>query len=257
MSGNLKQGETVDIFRSEENSPNTITHIYTGNDRIVQVYIFKDFTEEKNKLCESIKNDIEVDRVPPEQIVVISLNPLTSAKILGSIQNSLWALGVDSIIPGVHIPTSEFGIKGKVTLTHVFRAKGNEAGIIYVINAEQMASYTNEIEARNRAFTAISRSKGWVRILGSGPRMEQVNTELQVIIKNIPHFVFTFPDPDNVRVRNLDAAQTTIRRRIVKAVSKSLDHLGFADIEAIQEQDPDKLREIHRRLGEVLGDNSK
>jgi len=257
IGGSLTQGEIVDIFRSEENSPNAISHIYAGRDNIIQIYVFKSSAEEKTKLCDLIKNDIEVAHVPPEQIVVISLNPLGSAKILISIQSSLWGLGIDSIIPGVHDATNEFGIKGKVTLTHVFRAKGNEAGIIYVINAEQMASYTNEIEARNKAFTAISRSKGWVRILGSGARMEQVNAELQTIIRNIPHFKFTFPDPDNVRVRTLDATQTTIRRRTVRQVSKSLENLMAADIEAIQEQDIEKLRRIKKRLDEALGDDSK
>ncbi len=257
ISGRLEQGANVNIVRSEENSPNYIRHIYTGEDEIIQIYSFKGHAEEEKKLCELIKNDVEIDHVPPEQIVVISLNPLGSAKILISIQNSLWESGIDSIIPGVHDATNEFGIKGKVTLTHVFRAKGNEAGIIYVINAEQIASYTNEIEARNKAFTAISRSKGWVRILGSGAKMVLVDAELQTIIHNIPNFIFTFPDPGNVRVRTLDTTQTTIRRRTVRQISKSLENLMTADIEAIQEQDVEKLRRIKERLDEALGDDYK
>lgn len=254
-SGELAPGKEVSIIRPEENSPNNINLIYTGMRKLIQVNKFTTKDQELESVANFIKNDIEVENVPPEQIIVVSLNAQTSYKHLSDIQQKLWNWGISSIIPGLHDLSSEFAKKGNVTLTHVFRAKGNEAGIIYVISAEQIASYVSEIEARNRAFTAISRAKGWVTILGSGHKMDVVQEEFATILSNIPRLKFIFPALSDIR-RSLDATETTRRRRETKRVQSDIDRILNVEMGALNEQDPTKLKEVVDRLKEVLGEQA-
>lgn len=251
VSGACQKGQKVKIFRSEENSPNPVDQIYTGKEELVTVKSFPNVHDELKDTSESIIKSVKEENVPPEEIVVVSLATKSS---LISIQKILWASGINSIIPGVLDQASEFRERGNVTLANVFRAKGNEAGLVYVINAEQMGSYANEIEARNKAFTAISRAKGFVRISGSGPKMEAVSKELLEILNRIPYFEFIFPDPK--AIPSLTALATSRRKEISKA-KKSIRELAALDIGALQEQDFDSLKLIKERIEEALRDSSK
>ena len=59
-----------------------------------------------------------------------------------------------------------------VAFTGIYRAKGNEAAMVYVINSDLCYDSTFELaKKRNQLFTAITRSKAWVRVLGVGENM--------------------------------------------------------------------------------------
>ncbi len=87
---------------------------------------------------------------------------------------------INSELAGVSTSRDVFSKTGSVTFTGVFRAKGNEAGMVYIINAHDcFRSYSKAMLAlnRNRLFTGITRSKGWVRVLGVGAAMAGLKTE--------------------------------------------------------------------------------
>ena len=54
---------------------------------------------------------------------------------------------------------------GSITVSGIFRAKGNEAPMVYIANADYCASGHEMIRLRNILFTAITRSRGL------GPRL--------------------------------------------------------------------------------------
>ncbi len=85
------------------------------------------------------------------------------------------------MIPGLVDSSWEFSEAGRVTLSTIYRAKGNEAPVVYIFASEKLYDYVGEVENRNRVFTAMSRSKGWVRMTGVGAGMKRLEEEIGAI----------------------------------------------------------------------------
>jgi superfamily I DNA and RNA helicase len=247
QSGTLESGKNVVMHRPKENSPTLITEIYTGGKPLIEHYAFDSREDELEWISRSIENDVHMESVPPENIVVISLDSLPAKKYMISLQRLLMERNVGSTIPGLVDASSDFAEAGLVTLSTVFRAKGNEAPVVYILAFEHLYSFAEEIENRNRAFTAISRTKGWVRITGVGPRMQEIQKEINRLIADIPDFKFVFPDM--ARIRKLDASETSRRKRTVKRIKGAVGEL-LTEREALTDLSPD----VRAKLVDLLKD---
>ena len=188
--GELKKGSNVEIFRPPENSPNRIADIYKGDQSLIMVNIFNDRNDELKWIAESIKKDIANQGVAPENIIVISLDAFEAKTYMAQLQYMLAGLDIDSVIPGFIDDTAVFAEQGKVTLSTVFRAKGNEAPVIYILSFESLYGYVDPVGDRNKAFTSISRAKAFVRITGVGKLMEHAKAEIDKTLKDFPYFRF-------------------------------------------------------------------
>jgi superfamily I DNA and RNA helicase len=114
-----------------------------------------------------------------------------------------------------------------------------------VIGFDHLYSYVEEIENRNRAFTSITRSKGWLRLSGCGANMEKASQEISRIMQDIPYFKFVYQGIEGIRC--LDASETSRRRRDVRRASDSIKNLLQIDKEALKDLDPmilDQLKEV-------------
>lgn len=204
-----RTGDRVTLNRPKENSLNRIGEIYEGSQELITVRDFQTRDEEFDWIASSIEKDVNEEDVAPEHIAVIILGR-RNKEFSAQIQGKLIQHSVASIIPGVTYDVASYAEEGRVTISSVFRAKGNEAYIVYVVGFEELYNYVDAIDNRNRAFTAISRSKAWVRITGIGAGMRNAKNEINTILADVPRFRFTFPDMK--KIRNLDAV-TRKRRR--------------------------------------------
>ncbi len=75
-------------------------------------------------------------------------------------------------------------MKGSVAIAHIYRAKGNEAPMVYVVDAQYANSQWNLVSRRNTLFTAITRSRAWVRLVGSGVDAQPVLDEARRVKEN-------------------------------------------------------------------------
>lgn len=245
--GNLRTGEETVICRPGENSPNRIRQIYGGTEQLIEVKVFDDRETELEWVAEAITMDIKREDVKPEHILVISLD--APKRNFTNLQAKLFAKKVRSTIPGLVDESWEFAEPGMVTLSTKFRAKGNEAPVVYIIGFDSLYGYTEEVEARNGAFTAISRAKAFLRISGSGKQMRAAKQEIDKILSDLPCFRFSFPDMETLR--RLDASETTRRRRELRKARESVKALTEVEKEALTALDPeliDKLREVLREI---------
>lgn len=249
--GNFLTDDETMICRPMENSPNRIESLYKGTQPIVSLGSFSSRDDELEAVARSIQKDISIENVLAEQIVVICLDKFSRTH-LTNLQRKLVERGIRSKIPGLIDAASDFAEVGAVTLTSVHRAKGNEAPIVYITNFDNLAQYTEEIESRNRAFTAISRSKGWVRISGSGRDMVRVKDELTKILEDIPCLKFRFPDMETIRT--LDSSETSRRRSSVRTAKSSIKKLLNLDREAVAEVDPEELKVLRAMLESINND---
>lgn len=249
--GELRTGEEVVLCRPAENSPNRIGSIYTGLQEIVSVNSFDERHMEMKFISDSINNDITAEGVKPEQIVVICLDTINAKTHLIALQSMLDDLSIKSSIPGLVDNSWFFGEEGYVTLATVFRAKGNEAPVVYIMCFDALYSYIHEVENRNRAFTSISRAKAFLRISGTGRAMKMAAQEVVSILRDIPCFKFTFPDLDNLPIKKLDASETSRRKREVKQADKVVKQLIDIDTGALAELGSEKIKLLKEKLSEV------
>jgi superfamily I DNA and RNA helicase len=243
----LEAGREIVITRPKENSPNRIEAIYKGDQELVVARVFEKRQEELEWIAGSISNDIKQEGVAAEQVVVISLDSRRAKEYMAALQLRLLDEDIASAIPGLVDSSAAFAEPGRVTLSTVHRAKGNEAPIIYILSFDSLYDYVDELTNRNRAFTSISRSKAWVRITGTGSQMKSARREINRILEDVPNFAFQFPDMDTIR-RRLDTAEDSRRRREAKAVAELARGLANVDPEALKTLDPKIRKKIARLL---------
>ncbi len=250
-SGKLQKGQKVIISRPAENSPNPIYEIYSKQ-KLVTVDVFRDRALELDWIAESINRDVRIEGAAPRQIVVISLDTSKAKEYLTSLQKRLVDFNIASTIPGLIDNTSAFAEAGKVTFSTVYRAKGNEAHIIYILGFDSLYDYLEGIGNRNRAFASITRSKAWVRITGTGKKMDAAKEEIDKILADIPMFKFTFPDMR--AIHHLDA-ENSYKRKKVGQVDKAMDIFNNTEPEALEKlasTNPEKVKEAYKRFTQII-----
>lgn len=239
--GQLEPGHEITLARTPETSP-LFLEDHSPLDDLLKFVTFPDGESQDRWLFESIRNDIESEELRPEDIVVINPDPLKTQEAVGRVRRLLFGVGINSEIAGVSTSRDVFSKDGAVTFTGIFRAKGNEAGMIYVINAQDCYSAFTKSQLaliRNRLFTALTRSKGWVRVLGVGPNMDKLTEELSRLKEQNYRLKFTYPTEDEkklLRLINVEptAKQTARERRLQRQRDELLQAIRAGDIDVEQ-----------------------
>lgn len=178
-SGDLKKGAPVSLERTDETSP-LFLEAHSPIDELVQIIKFNSETEQNDWVAQQIEKNLTEDELRYDDVIVINPNPINARERCGAIRKTLFGRGIQSHLAGVDTDQDVFfrSDLGSVTFTGIYRAKGNEAGMVYVINAQECDGVGAGLSTlRNRLFTAITRSKGWVRVVGYGPGMDALVQE--------------------------------------------------------------------------------
>lgn len=239
--GHLEPGQDVTLARTADTSP-LFLEDHSPLDDLLKFVTFQDGDSQAQWLFESIRNDIESEELRPEDIVVINPDPIKTLEAVGKVRRLLFSAGINSEIAGVSTSRDVFSKDGAVTFTGIFRAKGNEAGMIYVLNAQDcFSAFTKSQLAliRNRLFTALTRSKGWVRVLGVGPKMDKLTEEWSRLKGQDYKLKFKYPTEDEkklLRLINVEstAKQTARERRLQRQRDELLQAIRAGDIDVDQ-----------------------
>lgn len=179
--GELEDGKNVALQRTPKSSPEWLEE-HSAIDDLISFEVFDSDEAQTTRLIEGIIENLTTDELLPDDIIVINPDPLTTKGAVGSARRLLMQRGVNSNLAGVTNSADIFSEPGTVTFTGIFRAKGNEAAMVYIINAQDCFSAflpRDLARVRNRLFTAITRSKAWVRVLGVGPQMAALKAEFE------------------------------------------------------------------------------
>ncbi len=249
IKGDFKtKDEIIEIERPIENSISLANELYSGRQMNLQTEIFNDRNQEINWIANKIENDINEEGVNPHDIIVISINSQMIEKYFIPLQNKLFSKGIPSIIPGIGgVDRDKFGEKGFVTLSTVYKAKGNEAFVVYVMAFDYLYDYLNFVFARNRAFTSISRSKGWCRISGVGNKMNRAISEVNETLEKVPRFIFKSPDSKKI-AKKLSQEEHARRLQNKNKSSKAVKDLLSIEEDAI-ELTPEEKEMLRKKLG--------
>ncbi len=231
-SGSLVGGSQVSLRRTSETSPPFLEEHSPVHDLVR----FERFDNEKHQsqwLVQKIKENIEQDQLSPEDIMVVHMNPISTRNKLGPIRRRLLDAGIQAHLAGVHTHRDVFFQRGSVTFTGIHRAKGNEVPMVYVVNAQDCwSSPINLATIRNRLFTAITRSKAWVRVCGVGDGMAALSEEYRLLAQSDYHLRFEYPtDQELAKMRIVHRDLTAAEGRLVSGHKTNVSKL-IADLEA-------------------------
>lgn len=201
VSGQLKGGEDVTLARTSESSP---TFVKYAQDDIITCQQFSSVTEEAEWVCEQIHQNIEVDELRIRDILVIVMASKRQEQYVGELRNLLYTkYRYNSHIAGITTSVDSFFQDDSITFSGIFRAKGNEAAVVYIIGVHNcMTSIGTIRKHRNELFTAITRSKMWVRITGIGDNVSILGKEIQKIQAN--NFKLNFEYPTDEELKRID-----------------------------------------------------
>ncbi len=212
--GEIEDGELVTLTRTPKSSPEFLEK-HSPEEDLIQFKVFDTPEAQTAWLVAQIQRNLTIDELIPDDIVVINPDPLTTKDAVGMARRTLLQMGINSNLAGVTTIADVFTEPGTVTFTGIYRAKGNEAAMVYVINAQDcfgtQLSPRGVARARNRLFTAITRSKAWIRVLGVGKAMEALKAEFEKV--KAENFALHFRYPTEEERKTM----TTVNRDMSKA----------------------------------------
>ena len=249
VNGELADGREVALRRSEDTSPSFL-ETHSNIDELIQFHRFESEDEQAQWLSKAIFNNLREEELRHDDIVVINPDPRTTRGKVGLIRRHLQNMGIHSHLAGVDTNADTFYRQDaeSITLTGIYRVKGNEAGMVYVINAQDCNIPSRNLASiRNQLFTAITRSKSWIRVLGVGSRMDSLIEEFNRLKES--GFVLNFLYPtaeqrENLRIVHRDmrsADQEHVEDRQPE-VQRLLEHWEAGNIKA--EDAMSRLREL-------------
>lgn len=191
--GPIEGGKVVNLRRTNETSP-IFLEDHSPLEDLIRFLAFSNESEQARWLAEQVKINLDVDGLKTSDIMIINTDPITARERLGKIRHALHQIGIASHIAGVDTQSDHFRQDDSVTCTGIHRAKGNEAAMVYVVNAQQsFEARANLAQLRNRLFTAITRSTAWLRVTGIGNQMESLIKEYDRISKAEFSLQFRYP----------------------------------------------------------------
>ncbi len=250
VEGTLEDGHEVTLKRTQDSSPRFLEQHSDISD-LIQFHCFSSAKEQADWVANQISSNLKDDELEPGDIIVINPDPFSTRNVVGPIRKILFEREIQSHLAGVDTsPDVFFDEDGKsVAFTGIYRAKGNEAGMVYIINAQDCQfSLGGMATLRNRLFTAITRSKAWVRVVGFGDGMQKLINEFERV--KAQDFCLKFRYPTAEERKHLNIVNRDKDVRVVREGAKNFDKVlkelqsGRVAIEDLPSEQVDYLRRI-------------
>lgn len=241
----IKDGGDVNLSRTPHSSPALLSG-HNEIDEIIQLLKFNSDSEQAEWIAAQIHKNITEDEILPSDIVVIHPNAMKLRNEVGYLRNLLFSNNINSSIAGVTASPDEFFSDNSITFTSIYRAKGNEAAMVYIMHSEYCNTDYELAKKRNILFTAMTRTKAWLRICGVGSYFDGLVNEYNEIRKHNFTLNFVYPTEEErqtMRVVNRD--MTSAEKRRVNAAKRSAENLNnLLGAEVNIEDIPSELRDI-------------
>ena len=164
---------------NSNNKINLLTELWQGD--IINFKIYSSRLQELTALANRLKTNLEQENlVLTRQILVILLGRGRDLSFLEQqTATFLMRQGINIYLPGYNnynclenkqqkSQPNKFWWDGALTISNVYKAKGQEADIVYLIGLDNIAKNESNIYLRNQFFTAVTRTRGWIYLSGIG-----------------------------------------------------------------------------------------
>lgn len=231
--GSFVEGSQTVIKRPKENSPSIISDLYS-TDEIVNISLFKTWDEEIDFVTNEIRKAID-DKLLPEDIMIICMDDRNARSYFETISQKLSEFDIFTNNTLTSYSGEIFTTEGKVTLTTVYRGKGNESAMVFVIGVDSLLYGQYDIVARNKLFTAFTRSKAWLKITGMQENEFYISNEIKMAKEYIPNLDFIYPNLSEIKtLRRQLAKESAMLNKKREELLEQLDKLGLDQDSAVK-----------------------
>jgi len=190
--GAIEFSSAVNIARKQESVP-SFFHDYLTPEDTLTVAKFDGGESQYRWIAGEIKKLVSEGEMEFSDILIILPNVKTSKSEGSRLYQVLASEGIKAHIPGQTSSRDEVFREGSIAITHIHRAKGNEAPVVFVVNAGFCEGDYALKKRRNILFTAITRSRAWTYITGSGSGMDVIAAEVEKIRQDGYALKFVYP----------------------------------------------------------------
>ena len=240
--GECKEGEEMVISRPRENSPRNIVV-----EKCFKLQSFEKFNQEVRYVCDSIENDIKNEGLRPEDIMVISLDDRNAKTYFNYISAVLAQKEILSNNLSTDYFYRGFTKENCVTLSTVYKAKGNEAAAVYVVGADAFEANIYDKGMRNRIFTAFTRAKVWLTVTGMDIKDKRLEYEINKVIENNYKFIFNYKPKNKIASELKYKQNSEIKDKIAEQLTG----------ENLRKYRPEDLEKVFEMLNSLNGDNNE
>ena len=247
--GKYKAGANVRLSRTETSSPAFMSEQKDFSEPI-RVKGFTSDSEQAEWVAGEVERLINEEGLLPTDILIVHPDALTAKRCFRPIQRALAKAEIEHHVTGTSF-SDDFFVEGSVCLTHIFRAKGNEAAYVILVDGQYCATGRELIKRRNALFTAITRSRAWVVVCGYGDEFQILVEEFEQIREEKYTLHFKWPSAASLeQMRRLHRELTNEEKQARKQAEKGAQDLmaalasGRMDVDDL---DPD-IRERLRKL---------
>ncbi|MGK7944277.1 MAG: pentapeptide repeat-containing protein, partial [Microcystaceae cyanobacterium] len=201
VKGELIKGKKITLTRLDQDKTHPLAKWWQKE--LINFKTYETRQQELAALSTKIKNNLRQDGLRPSQdiLVIILGNYFDGQKLQSYTAKYLTRQGIDIYIPSAdncnqiphnssQINQSQFWYQGAVTLSRIYRSKGNEAAMVYLIGLDHIAQSEGDILLRNQLFIALTRSQAWVNLSGIGNY--SFYQEVKEVLNSLDQFTFTY-----------------------------------------------------------------
>ena len=183
LEGDCRLGDRMVIERPKENSPLVVSDMQSP-EQIIELKSLDSSEQEIKWIADSIEFNIKDEKVRPDDIIVICIDDKNSKSNLQALSIALNYKDINTFNITDSFYSKGFIEEGSVTLSTVYKAKGNEAAIVYVMGTQVFQRGKDRRSMRNKIFTAFTRAKGWLKISGVDIEDGQLWKEIVQVIND-------------------------------------------------------------------------
>lgn len=250
VDGSLTFGSDVVLQRSSNSYPKYFEEFLDKEEAII-TKMFDDKIEQAEWVARSIKKNLLEDELECDDILIIFPNAYTAKSNSKLLMDTLIKYDIGSHLVGATSSTDQMFYKDSIAIANIFRSKGNEAPMVYILDSDYCYSGSELITRRNILFTSITRSKAWVRICGIGEEMELLNNEI-VCIKNADYKLkFKLPTLERLRElrkihRDLTSSEKAKRTKVNQGLKLFIEAIknGEMSVESLPPEIRKSLKEL-------------
>lgn len=192
VDGEIRFNTDVKLERTGKSVPNFFGKLLKP-DESLKFFKFDTKEEQYEWVANQIKTLLEQQELEHSDFLIILPNVLTNKRESLSIMEILTSNDLPCHIPGQTSSRDQVIRDNSIAITQIHRAKGNEAPVVFILNADFCENKHNIKTRRNVIFTAMTRAKAWTYVMGVGEDMGKIQAEFEKIKRDKFRLKFHYP----------------------------------------------------------------
>lgn len=242
--GRLEYGEPVVLARREEK---------LDGERLITTSRFANEEQQYIELSKIIIDLLQNEDINPEDILIIDLshkldnNHSKFRSIFNQYARSarLFHPDSDQLYATINLVNKDnptrMKIKNAIPYTTIFRAKGNEANLVFIVNGDSLEMVKSV--SRNKIFTAMTRARYAVWLMGLN-QIQTYEKEIQKVEDNGYVLDFTYPTEAEMEQIKTYGELESVNERKMSSVVKDINDLSKSNPELARKLLLDMLKDL-------------